>query len=103
MSVWALCDTIRIQCEYKQPVRGPFPVHHSYANTIPQVGRTIELRRYLEQQQTEKIENKVRDVGRIRITNVYTCCPGWLSGGVIRALKSNINIYYSPQLATPHL
>ncbi len=31
--------------------------------------------RYLEQQQTEKIETEVRYVYRIRITKVYTRCP----------------------------
>jgi hypothetical protein len=31
--------------------------------------------RYLEQQQTEKIETEVRYVYRIRITKVYACCP----------------------------
>jgi hypothetical protein len=52
---------------------------------------------YLEQQKTEKIETEVRDVERIRITNVYACCPGWPYKGVIRALQSDINICYPPQ------
>ncbi len=38
----------------------------------------------------------MRDVDRIRITKVYTSCPGWPSGGVIRALQPNINIYDVP-------
>jgi hypothetical protein len=33
-----------------------------------------EIHTYLEQQQTEKLETKVRDVKRIRITKVYACC-----------------------------
>jgi hypothetical protein len=37
--------------------------------------------RYLEQQQTEKIETEVRDVDRIRCTKVYAYCPGLPSGG----------------------
>ncbi len=36
---------------------------------------------YLEQQETEKIETEVRDVDRILITEVYSCCPGWHSRG----------------------
>ncbi len=35
---------------------------------------------YLEQQQTENIENEVRDVDRTRITKVYDCCSGWPFG-----------------------
>ncbi len=35
----------------------------------------------LEYQQTEKIETEPKDVDRIRIRKVYTCCPGWHSGG----------------------
>ncbi len=35
----------------------------------------------LEYQQTEKIENELKDVDRIRIRKVYACCPGWHSGG----------------------
>jgi hypothetical protein len=56
---------------------------------------------YLEQQ-TEKIETEVRGVDRIQITEVYACCPGVAFWRVIRALQSNINIYYSPQPAAPH-
>jgi hypothetical protein len=37
--------------------------------------------KYLEQQKTEKIETEVRDVDRILIIKVYTCCPGLPSGG----------------------
>ncbi len=51
---------------------------------------------YLEQQETEKIDTEVRDVDRILITEVYACCPGWHSEGVIRALQSVINICYPP-------
>jgi hypothetical protein len=39
-------------------------------------------RRYLEQQQTKKIETEVRDVDRIRIKKVYAgCFQGGLLGG----------------------
>ncbi len=37
--------------------------------------------RYLEKQQTEKIETEVGDVDRIQIRKMYACCPGWPSGG----------------------
>jgi hypothetical protein len=59
--------------------------------------------RYLEQQQTEKIETEMRDGDVIRITKMYACCPGWPSEELIRALQSNINIYYSPKPAAPLL
>jgi hypothetical protein len=32
------------------------------------------------------------DIDRIRITKVYASCPGWPSGGVIRALQANIKL-----------
>jgi hypothetical protein len=56
---------------------------------------------YLDQQQTEKTETEVRDVDRLRITKVYVCCPGWPSGGVTRALQSEINIYSPPAFSSP--
>jgi hypothetical protein len=56
--------------------------------------------RYLKQQQTEKIETKVRDIDRIRIRKVYTILH-MLSKVVFwrvrRALWSNLNIHCSPQ------
>jgi hypothetical protein len=56
--------------------------------------------RYLEKQQAEKIETEVRDVDRIKIRKVYACCPGWPSGGAIRALQSDIKTIYAPVIYT---
>jgi hypothetical protein len=56
----------------------------------------------LEYQQTEKTETELKDVDRIRIRKVYACCPGWHSGGAIRALLSVINICCSTHLSAPH-
>jgi hypothetical protein len=44
---------------------------------------------------TGNVEIYVQDLDRMRITS------GWPQG-VVRALQSNINIYYSPQPAAPH-
>ena len=56
----------------------------------------------LEYQQTEKIETELEDVYRIRIRKVYASCPGWSSGGVIRALQSDIYaILYSTDFSSP--
>ncbi len=57
--------------------------------------------RYLEKQQTEKIEIEVRDVDMIQIMKVYACCLGWPSGGAIRELQSDINICYPPTFSSP--
>jgi hypothetical protein len=57
--------------------------------------------RYLEKQQTEKIEIEVRDVDMIQIRKVSACCPGWPSGGAIRALQSDIT-YAIPQPSAPY-
>ncbi len=72
------------------------PTAVSLVTDVEQLGRCSHRDTYLEQQQTEKIETEVRDVDRIRITKVYACCLGWPSGGVIRALQSDINICYPP-------
>ncbi len=62
-------------------------------------GRFNHRDRHLEQQETEKIKSEVRDVERIRISR---CMPRVAVWGVIRALQSNINRYFSPQPAAPH-
>jgi hypothetical protein len=59
--------------------------------------------RHLEQQETEKIESEVRDVDRIRITKCVRMLPRVAFWRVIKALRSNINRYFSPQPAAPHL
>jgi hypothetical protein len=58
---------------------------------------------YLEQQQTEKIETEVRDVDRIRVIETVRMLSRVAFWRVIRSFQSNINLYYSPQSAAPHL
>jgi hypothetical protein len=54
----------------------------------------------LEQQHTEKIESKVKDVDRIRIS--YASSSRVAFWGIIRALQSDINICYPPpQTSSP--
>ncbi len=39
--------------------------------------------------------------GGVRMMKMFSSCSEWPSGGVIRTLQSNINIYYPPQSAAP--
>jgi hypothetical protein len=59
---------------------------------------------YLDQQQTEEIVTKVKDIGARWDTNyesvrMLSRVAFW---GVIRALQSDINVSYSPHHASPH-
>ncbi len=67
--------------------------HHLYETVCMYAVLCVNRRgTNLEQQQTENLETEVRDVDGIGITKVDACCPGWPSGGVTRALQSDINL-----------
>jgi hypothetical protein len=55
----------------------------------------------VESQQTEKIETEVRDVDRMRIRESVRMLSRMVFWGVIRALQSDINIYYPHCLQLP--
>jgi hypothetical protein len=57
--------------------------------------------RYLEQQQTEKIESELRVGDRIRITKVYASCPGWPSGGHKSPPVKHKHVLFPPACSSP--